>query len=356
MSEFIYRPDGDTDLSNAVIVNETTLPQTISGLAAGNYQAGRVTWAGSTVTVRGAPTAPTKMSAPIVTSAGASSVGVDLAAAPNDGGSTITSYDLRYSTDRTNWTVVSDVSDPEIVSGLTADTLYYIQTRAVNAVDGDPDNWSAFGNVTTDAASDILWDDQFLASQPPPMPSYNIGDSLTEDTSGAYSRAGGFQHVKVYDIGGVRAVQIDPAETRSETVLYDTSTVSDDRIVTFVIAQMASSATANNLYCHYINSENYISANVQAGGNWRARVKVGGENVVNSLITSSDLSAGSKISIENDTAAETVSFKVNGVHVAGSPFSVSGGVTGLGKPGFILYGNTAETNNIALSRFAIEET
>ncbi|SFJ36889.1 sialate O-acetylesterase [Jannaschia pohangensis] len=41
----IIRPSGDTDLSNATLHEDTALPQTITGLAAGSWQVGRLSWA-----------------------------------------------------------------------------------------------------------------------------------------------------------------------------------------------------------------------------------------------------------------------------------------------------------------------
>lgn len=55
---FIIRPNGETDLANATIHGETTLPQTISGLAAGSYEIGRVEWNSNAVTVTVSTPAP----------------------------------------------------------------------------------------------------------------------------------------------------------------------------------------------------------------------------------------------------------------------------------------------------------
>jgi hypothetical protein len=115
------------------------------------------------ITLPALPTAPAQMNAPTLTVAGSTTISVDLASAPSDGGSVITSYDLRYSTDETNWTVVSDVSDPEAVLGLNANTLYYVQTRAVNAMDANPNNWSASVSATTEEASTASVAEQLIA-------------------------------------------------------------------------------------------------------------------------------------------------------------------------------------------------
>ena len=91
--------------------------------------------------------------------------GIDLSwtVPDSDGGSAVTAYDLRYiesSADETvdaNWTVVEDVwttgsGDLQYtLAGLTADTEYDLQLRAVNAMGDGP--WSATVTGTPTAAS-----------------------------------------------------------------------------------------------------------------------------------------------------------------------------------------------------------
>ena len=91
--------------------------------------------------------------------------GIDLSwtAPASDGGSEITAYDLRYietAADETvdsNWIVVEDVwttgsgALEYTLTGLTTDTEYDLQLRAVNAVGDGP--WSATAMATTQAAS-----------------------------------------------------------------------------------------------------------------------------------------------------------------------------------------------------------
>ena len=97
------------------------------------------------------------MAAPAVTATGATAISVDRAAAPSDGGSAITSYDLRWQPNGGSWTTVTDIADPQSVTGLNASTLYYAQTRAVNAIGAGA--WSASGSATTQAAALNFVDD-----------------------------------------------------------------------------------------------------------------------------------------------------------------------------------------------------
>lgn len=94
---------------------------------------------------------PAQMAVPAVTAAGSSAVSVDRAAAPAANNSPITSYDLQFSIDNATWTLLAGITDPQTVSGLTASTTYFAQTRAVNAIGPGP--WSASGSGATASAS-----------------------------------------------------------------------------------------------------------------------------------------------------------------------------------------------------------
>lgn len=104
----------------------------------------------SAVTVGAAATAPSQMGAPTLVVNSATQITATLASDPTDGGSAITSYDLRYSTDESTWTTLTGITSPRAITGLTASTLYYVQARAVNAVGAGA--WSASVSDTTSAA------------------------------------------------------------------------------------------------------------------------------------------------------------------------------------------------------------
>jgi len=106
--------------------------------------------------------APGQMAAPTLVVDSDTQITATLAADPADGGSPIASYDLRYSTDEATWTDVIGVTSPHVITGLAASTLYYVQTRAVNAVGAGA--WSASATATTDAAASgpvAVWQDDF---------------------------------------------------------------------------------------------------------------------------------------------------------------------------------------------------
>ena len=97
-----------------------------------------------------AAVAPGQMGAPLVSQISWDQFIVSLGAAPNDLGTGISSYAVRYSTDQTNWTEIDIASGAEVlVAGLAAETVYYVQNIARNAAGG---TWSTSTTVTTDAA------------------------------------------------------------------------------------------------------------------------------------------------------------------------------------------------------------
>lgn len=93
-------------------------------------------------------TVPAQMSAPSLVADSASQITATLAAAPDNGGAVITSYDLRYSTDEATWTTLTGITSPRAITGLASGTLYYVQSRAVNLAGNAA--WSASASATTD--------------------------------------------------------------------------------------------------------------------------------------------------------------------------------------------------------------
>lgn len=92
---------------------------------------------------------PDQMAAPTLLADGGT-ITVTLAADPAANNSPITSRDVRYSKDEATWTAVTGVTSPHDLTGLDGETLYYVQTRAVNGVGAG--GWSASATATTGAA------------------------------------------------------------------------------------------------------------------------------------------------------------------------------------------------------------
>jgi hypothetical protein len=90
------------------------------------------------------------MSAPTVAAASSTELSVTFTLpTPSESDRTI---DLRHSPDGSTWTTVTGVTSPATISGLTADTLYYVQTREIVSTH-TAGAWSASGSATTDAAA-----------------------------------------------------------------------------------------------------------------------------------------------------------------------------------------------------------
>ena len=94
-------------------------------------------------------TVPYAPAAPTVTVLSATSLSVSWTAPSDDGGETITGYDLQYrETGTTDWTQVDDQTGTSYtITGLSAGTEYEVQVRATNSL-GDSD-WSTSGTATT---------------------------------------------------------------------------------------------------------------------------------------------------------------------------------------------------------------
>jgi parallel beta-helix repeat protein len=90
---------------------------------------------------------PAMTDRPALATPAAGQIGVTPAATIWDGGSPVTSRDLRYSTDGVTWVTVTGIRRPETITGLFGGTLYSVQTREVNAVGAGP--WSAAAAIRT---------------------------------------------------------------------------------------------------------------------------------------------------------------------------------------------------------------
>ena len=102
----------------------------------------------STITA-GSQTVPVTPAAPVILEVNDNNIWARWLA-PNDGGTAITGYDLRYRDTGTSvWTDVSDLTDTEYTiddAGLTGGTQYEVQVRATNS-EGDS-SYSASSTLT----------------------------------------------------------------------------------------------------------------------------------------------------------------------------------------------------------------
>jgi len=104
-----------------------------------------------TTTLAPSASAPAQSLAPSLSVVSSTRIDTTLGTPQADGGSPITSNDLRISTDQVNWTVAVAIAVPFQWTGLVASTQYFVQTRAVNAIGAGP--WSVSASAVTAAVS-----------------------------------------------------------------------------------------------------------------------------------------------------------------------------------------------------------
>ncbi len=240
---------------------------------------------------------PAQMGAPALTVVSDTEVSVDRAAAPSNGGSAITQYDLRYSTDQSTWTVVTDISDPEAVTGLAASTEYFIQTRAVNGVGAGV--WSASAIATTQAAAGsgfelILGQAGFAA--------IGVGNNLLND--GWYT-PGGWSNLLVADNSGTLVLN---ASGGSDPVEYDGNAVTINREMAAKIHQKSDApGVVCQLYLFYKSSSDYLRAVIDAGGfvQWQERI-AGSNTTSNAFNTGAAPKQGDVLRVRYDGTSATI--------------------------------------------------
>ena len=136
---------------NALLVNGTAYMFEVAasngaGLGAWSAPSSPVTASAAVATVPDAPPVPSAV-------AGDGQVTLSWGAPDGDGGSSITGYDIQYSTDDgSSWTPVTTAvtSSPYVITGLTDGTAYVFQVADVNGV--GPGTWSATSASATPVA------------------------------------------------------------------------------------------------------------------------------------------------------------------------------------------------------------
>lgn len=113
---------------------------------------------------------PSTMSAPVITAVPGGIQWSDNTR-PWNQRSLITQYDMRYSTDGSSWTTVTDVSLTSDVLALAAASNYRIQFRAVNGIGAGA--WSASSNLVTVASATISVAEPAVSGHP-----YDVGATI----------------------------------------------------------------------------------------------------------------------------------------------------------------------------------
>ncbi len=336
----VWRRNG-IDIAGATgstyVVNQADGGETITYAATATNAAGSRTQIGNGIAIPVA-TVPERMAAPTVTATGSDSISASLAAAPNDGGSAITSYDLRWQADGGGWTTVTGISDPETVAGLTADTLYNVQTRAVNAIGAGP--WSASGSATTNAASGgLTFVDDFTG--------YTLGETVYQQPP--YDSPAGYSYCHIRDAGGTRVAR---QEWTLQTHTYVAQTVSDDREVALTAHEIPAGAGGPwALYLSYTDANNFIELVSDTGGYYTLTERVSGSNTTHySSNPYPALVQGDELRIRL-SGGVLQAFK-NASQI-GSDYALASS-TPLGQPGFRL-SIGGMTGNTSISEFRVEE-
>ena len=175
--------------------------------------------------------APAQMTAPTLEANGPTQITVTLAAAPDNGGSPITEYDLQYRpTSGGAWTTLQNVTSPVAITGLSASTEYEVQTRAQNAVGNGA--WSSSSTETTAAvaptapvATGSISDREYITGE--------TEDTVVANVATLFSGTG-----ISYGVSGYAGASLD-----GNALKIDPATAVDGRTVTLTATNPGGSAT-----------------------------------------------------------------------------------------------------------------
>ncbi len=148
-------------------------------------------------------TAPGRPAEVVVARGGDGELVAEWQAPSHDGGSAITGYQLRYSTDGTTWTTVSGTVTGKrwaVIGGLTNGDEYQVQARAVN--EAGPGDWSPSGRGTP-AAPPVIRVEEVVTGVSKPW-----GLAFAPDGTMMFTERGGSLKVRLVD-GRVRTVNAD---------------------------------------------------------------------------------------------------------------------------------------------------
>ena len=148
-------------------------------------------------------TAPDRPAEVVVARGGDGELVAEWPAPSHDGGSAITGYQLRYSTDGTTWTEVSGTVTGKrwaVIDGLTNGDEYQVQTRALNEAGGG--DWSPSGRGTP-ASPPVIRVEEVVTGVSKPW-----GLAFAPDGTMMFTERGGRLKVRLVD-GTVRTVNAD---------------------------------------------------------------------------------------------------------------------------------------------------
>ena len=168
---------------------------------------------------------------------------------------------------------MTGIADPQAVTGLTASTLYNVQTRAVNAVGAGA--WSASGSATTDApaSADSFFEDWTDGS-------YTVGDEVADlsNWNGLAALTTASETASLFDNGGTTMLRANTSIVGNRAFIYaGSATLGADRKITVTLDQIGSSGFLSLLiYLHYIDANEFVNVGVNASGAVLYRAKTGG--------------------------------------------------------------------------------
>lgn len=328
---------GDTDASYTTIDGDRG--KTITCVEVATNTAGARNGSSSGIAIPIGPSTPAQMVGPEVTSTGTTSISVDRGVTPADGGSPITSYDLRWQPNGGSWAIVTGINDPQLVTGLTTGILYNAQTRAVNAIGTGA--WSTSGSATTNTTSGALFSDDFTG--------YPLNFDLKDSTN--YTNVDGFLSIKAQDDNGTRVAR-QPVGTQAEILTYTDQVVAARRKVSWKLHTLQSGFPGTTrFYASYADRDNYILAQIDSNGWVQIQQMRDGSLDFTHDIAPGALLEGKTINIIVDT--NSVDFQVEGVNIYAQKTGLT--MPTMGPPGFRLQNNTSATAAPAISDFIVEE-
>lgn len=204
----------------------------------------------------GAPvgaTSPGQTAAPALSNPTSTGFDFTRPAPPNDdGGAPVLGYDLRWTTNGTDYTVIQDIAASGTVAGVPAASAVTVQVRAYNVVNREPDNWSPTAQIETLSIVPVITE-------------------FTGSANGSAAYTGSFRTTSAAGVAFVGAVpSADPAPSKAELefgggdVVGRTSLVPPTSGVNPISGSGLADATSYRLYLFQRNPDGVETAVVAA--------------------------------------------------------------------------------------------